>query len=111
MPRVALTVNEVTRTGLATPTAQNADVANGHSVANDGKVFVLVGNSAATATRTTTFQTPGTVDEQLVADRTVAVPISSSKYVGPFPPVQYGDTLNIDVDHADTRLTAFHLAI
>jgi hypothetical protein len=109
MPRVAVPLNDITRAGLVTPTPVNADVASGHSVQNDGNVFLLVGNSAATATRTTTFRTPGVVDEQAVADRTVAVPISSEKYVGPFPPSDYGSTLEVDVDHADTRLTAFRL--
>jgi len=109
MPRVALTLNDVSRGGLVVPAETNGDATNNHTVTNDGKVFVLVRNSGAGA-RTVTFVTPGTVDAQAVADRAVSMTAGQSRYFGPFPPTDYGDPLSIDVDNAELKLTAFHLA-
>ncbi len=67
MPRTALAVQEITRAGL-TPSYSAANV-DGHSILNGGRevLHVKTGGTACTVT----IQTPGTVDGQAVADRTV----------------------------------------
>lgn len=56
---------------------------------NDGSLFIKVNNSHATLARVVTIETPGTVDSQAIADRTVSVPALDYKIIGPFPPALY----------------------
>lgn len=109
MPRVNLPHTNISRTGIAPGAEVNGDPANNHSTANDGRVVLLVRNSGTTVNRVVTFPISKTVDGQAVASRTVSIPQSTSRYIGPFPPGDYGDTLNVDVDNAELKLTAYHL--
>ena len=87
MARTALVPQQVVRTGL-TPvfSAANAD---GHSIANDGKVVLEVKNTSG-APINVTIQTPGSVDGLAIADLVVAIPLTSGdKIIGPFPPGIY----------------------
>lgn len=109
MARGVLTLNQITRDGVTAGTEANGDVANGHQVQNDERVFIQVRNSnGASTARTVTFETPGTVDQQAVADRTSSIAAGVTKLFGPFPVSQYGDTLLIDVDNAELKLVAYH---
>lgn len=87
MSRTALTVQVISRSGLAPSfAAANTD---GHAVPNDGRMFVHVKNASGSAV-TVTIQTPGTVDGMAVADRTVSVAATTGeRMIGPFPPSQY----------------------
>ena len=104
MARTALAVQNVTRGGL-TPayTAANVD---GHSIPNSGRELVHV-KAGATPT-TVTIQTPGTIDGMAVADRTVTVPASQERMIGPFPPEIYnqggasGDQVFVDFSSVAT---------
>jgi archaellum component FlaG (FlaF/FlaG flagellin family) len=109
MPRVNLPHTQISRAGIAPGSEVTGDPSNNHSTANDGKVFLLARNSGSGSARTVTLKIPTVVDGQAVASRTVSVPISSSKYIGPFPPGDYGNVLEVDVDHAELKLTAYHL--
>lgn len=109
MARVDLPLTEITRAGVAPAAEVTGDATNNHSFSNDGEVFLLARNSAATATRTVTLRIAQTVDNQAVTSRTVAVPISVSRYIGPFPTDVWGQTVNVDVDHADLKLSAYHV--
>ena len=109
MPRVDLPHTSITRAAVAPGAEVNGDATNNHSVVNDGNVFLLVRNSGASA-RTVTIVTPGTVDTQAVADRVISITAAASRYIGPFPPSDYGDPLSVDVEHAEVKLTAYHLA-
>ena len=101
MARTVLAVQIVPRTGLnAVFTAANTD---GHSVANDGRMFLHVKNGV-TATVVVTLVIPQTVDGQAVTNRTVSIPTSNERYIGPFPAGTYnqgggvGDQIHIDFD-------------
>lgn len=109
MPRVDLPHTQITRAAVAPGAEVNGDATNNHSVVNDGNVFLLVRNSGA-GSRTVTIVTPGTVDSQAVADRVISVGAGLSRYVGPFPPTDYGDPLSVDVEHTEVKLTAYHLS-
>lgn len=110
MARVNLPHTEITRAGVAAGAEVTGDSTNHHSTANDGRVFLLVrnGNGAATA-RTVTLIVPGTIDGQSVASRTVSIAAGASRYIGPFPKATYGGTVNVNVEHSDLKLTAYHI--
>jgi hypothetical protein len=109
MPRVNLPHTNVTRTPVAPGAEVNGDPTNDHSTANDGRVFLLVRNAHATNPLDLTVHIADVVDGQSVAPKVYEIPAVSSRYVGPFPPGDYGSVLNIDVEAADLKLTAYHL--
>jgi hypothetical protein len=87
MPRTALTVLQVTRTGL-TPSYTAGNGSGGHSLPNNaGNEFIHV--KTTTNAVVVTIQTPGTVDGLAIADRTVSIGTSSERMIGPFPPSYY----------------------
>jgi len=86
MARTALTVQTINRSGIAP--AYTAAPVDGHSIQNSGLEFLHVKN-AHTASINVTFQTPGTVDGQAVADRVVVVPNATERMIGPFAPGDY----------------------
>lgn len=106
MARGNIALTTATRDGVVV-TETTGDASNGHAVKNDGKVKILLHNVGASS-RTATFITPGTVDGQAIADRTVAVAAGVSKIVGPFDQSAYGSNLQIDVTHAELHLVALH---
>lgn len=108
MARVNLPLTEIARAGVAPGAEVNGDAVNNHEFSNDGRVFLLVRNSGAGA-RTVTFKFQKTVDGQAVTSRAVAMGAGVSRYFGPFPVVDYGSTPQVDVEHAELKLTAYHL--
>lgn len=83
--RALLTPTDITRAGVAVPAETAGVAADGHKFANDGNVFLLVRNASTTTARVLTVQTPGTVDGLAIADLTVSIPATLSRYIGRFP--------------------------
>lgn len=112
MARGDLPVTDITRDGIAPAAEVNADTVNNHDFANDGRTFLLVRNSDAGGPHNVTIVTPGAVDSQAVADRVVAVPASSSRYIGPFSTNDYNVSgrVQVNVDHATLRLSTYRCA-
>lgn len=112
MARSALAVNIINKTGLAVPAETNGDVANGHTLPNNGiDTFLLVRNSNGSSTaHTLTVRLSGTVDGQAISPRTYSIAASASRYIGPFDINRYGSSLLVDVDNAELKLTAFRLS-
>ena len=108
MPRVNVPATVVTRDGVEPPAEVTGDTTNNHFVYNDGRTVLLVRNSGASG-HTLTVNIKRTVDGQTAEARTVAVPASESRYVGPFPVADYGDQVEVDVDHAELLLTALRV--
>ena len=77
-----LTTQKITRAGI-TPSAAAAS-GGGDKFVPDDDVFVSLANGSGSPI-TVTFVTQGNVDGEPIADRTVSVPASGSKFVGPFP--------------------------
>jgi len=78
MARTALQVQPITSAGTdLTLTSANVD---GHSVRNNGRTFILVVNGDASP-MTVTLQTPGSVQGLAIADQTITVPASESRYI------------------------------
>ena len=83
MARTALTVNQIAIAGLADPSATTGQ-ADGHKFVNDGYTF-LEFNNANASSRIVTIQTPATYQTYAVADATITVPGSASRFkVGKF---------------------------
>lgn len=85
MARTTLSAQQISRAGL-TPSYAAANV-DGHALPNGGEEVLHV--KTTTNGCTVTLQTPGTVDGQAVADRTVVIGTSSERLIGPFPPGIY----------------------
>ncbi|MER7930497.1 hypothetical protein ABTY96_46565 [Streptomyces sp. NPDC096057] len=107
MARTAISVTQITRAGVAAGTEAAGDPTNNHVVPNNGKTILQVRNSGSTVARTVTFRLPGVVDGQAVTPRAVSIPISSTRWFGPFPTGDYGSQLQVDVDNAELKLTAY----
>ena len=109
MPRVAVPVTVPTRSGVALPAATVGDSTNNHSVANDGKTYVLVENTGSTVSRVVTFKVARTIDGLAVASRAESVAIGETQVFGPFDANDYGSTMNVDVDNAELKLRAIRV--
>jgi hypothetical protein len=108
MPRVAVPVTQATRAGTVLPAATTGDPVNNHSVANDGRVALLVNNTGASS-RDITFRATRTVDGLTAPTRIESVPAGETQLFGPFDPNDYGTTLQVDVAHAELTLNAIRV--
>lgn len=106
MPRVAIPVTQPTRAGIAPPAEINGDPANDHTMANNGRTMLIARNADAGGAHPVNIRLNGTVDGQAIADRVISVPLSATRWIGPFPVSQYGSQLLVDVDSAQIKLTA-----
>lgn len=110
MARTSITPTVITRAGVAPPTETAGDSVNGNAVANSGALYLLLRNAnGASTARNLTVAFANTVDGQTVAPRSYAVAAGASLYVGPFPISTYGQTLNINADNAELKITALQI--
>jgi hypothetical protein len=110
MARTALTLKVLSRAGVDSAlAAANAD---GHFFVNSGKEFIEVENASASPI-TVTIPIPKTVDGQALAAKTVAVPASGKRSIGPFIPDIYnqaGGVVHVDFSAVATvTCAAFQL--
>ncbi|MFJ9900263.1 hypothetical protein ACIQPR_43735 [Streptomyces sp. NPDC091280] len=82
---------------------------NNHTVANNGRVVLLVQNTGSTSSRTVTFRLARTVDGFSVTPRTATVATGTTKAFGPFDPNDYGNDLQVDVDNAELKIQAIRV--
>lgn len=106
--RVNLPLSQISRDGVAPAAEVAGDASNGHTVDNDGQVFVLARN-ADSSSHAVTVHVATEVDGQAVASRTIALAATVSRYIGPFPSSEYGTDVLIDVDSSQLKLSAYHL--
>lgn len=84
-----LTTQVITRAGLAPTYA--AAAGGGDKFIPDDDVFVHVKNGSG-APITVTFVTPGNVEGEPIADRTVSIPATTGeRMIGPFPKQYFAD--------------------
>lgn len=111
MPRTNINVVQTTRAGVTLTTGTAGDVANGNTVANNGRVALLLKNTNASSTaRVLTIAITEKVDGQSVAARTVSVPAGALVGVGPFDPSEYGGRLQLNVDNAELLILPIRIA-
>lgn len=112
MARTAITVTEVTRSGVVQPSQQSGDASNGMALPwNDGRILLEL--SSQTGTTIFTFPIPVLVDGQTPASKTVTCTVGQVKVVGPLPTGVYNQsdgTVNVDMDNTTNgRLRAYHI--
>lgn len=95
MPRENLPVQRVTRDGIV-PSLVAANL-DGHSITNDGRVFLYAKNTDTVA-HTVTVVTPGQVHGLNVADLAVSIPAGGERMLGTFPVGAFGRTTDINYD-------------
>jgi hypothetical protein len=111
MARTDLTVNDITRAGIVDPTPVAADVANGNSVGNDGRIVLRVKNTNGSATtRTLTVALNVSVDGQAVTARSYPVAAGVTRWIGPFDTSNYGTSIALNGDNAELQITPFRIA-
>lgn len=107
---VAVPVSSITRAGVAPASPTAGDATNGHTVSNDGNVFILAKNTnGASTARTITFAFAHKVDGQTISPVTHSLAAGASQYMGPYPESEYGDEIAITVSHAEMVISAYHL--
>lgn len=99
MPRTNINATSPSKTGTTMPSPTAADVANGNSIINDGRLIVIATNSGASP-RSVTVTPTATVDGLAAAARTTALPASTSVLLGPWEVSNYGTALQISGDNA-----------
>lgn len=105
MARTPVTPTQIARTGIAA--ALSAANVDGHSVPNNGRMFIEIVNGAGSPI-TVTIPTPNTVDGQAITDRTVSVTNGERRLIGPFPPSVYNQSdATIYVDFSDVTTINF----
>lgn len=100
MPRTNIVATQASRSGTVLPAATAGDAVNGNSVANDGRVVLIVRNTGASS-RTITFHTARSVDGLTAPVRSESVPAGETQVFGPFSPNDYGTMLAFNVDDAE----------
>lgn len=108
MPRTSITATQATRAGTTLPAATAGDTANGNSVQNDGRIALVVENTGA-GSHGITFHTARTVDGLTGPVRSETIPASARRLFGPFPPTDYGTTLNFNVANAELTVQAIRI--
>ncbi|MFI6491227.1 hypothetical protein [Streptomyces sp. NPDC050564] len=105
MPRTSLTATQASRAGTTLPAATAGDAVNGNSVANDGRVILIVKNTnAASTARTVTFATVRSIDGLVAPTRSETLPAGETQVFGPWPPTDYGSVLAVNVDNAELTI-------
>jgi hypothetical protein len=100
MARVTLAVQAISRLGVEPAFA--AAETDGNAWNNTGREFLHVKNGATACV--VTVLTPRTVDGQAVTARTVTVPATEERVIGPFPPETFnqrgaaGDVVHVNYD-------------
>ncbi len=111
MARTVLTLQPTTRDGLEVTYAAGDDV-NNHSFDNAGQDIILHVINGATVANVTVV-TPGTLDGEAIADKTINVPASEDRFIGPFrndlygqaePDAGFSKSVFVDLDD-DTNVT------
>lgn len=109
MARVTVPVTTITRAGVTPAAEVNGDATNNHQIANDGRTVLLVRNANASATaRTLTVVIQGAIDGFAPAPRTYSIAAGASRYIGPFDVASYGALMQVNVDNAELKLSAYN---
>lgn len=95
----------------ALPAATTGDATNNHSVANNGKVYLILKNTnGASTSRTATVKNQTSADGLAsTTHRVYTIPAGEEWIRGPFPTAVYGTLLELDVSHAEVTIRAIQV--
>jgi hypothetical protein len=111
MARTTITPTQVTRDGVADPTA-TPGTADGHKFQNNGWTYLRATNSNLLVSQAVMFPIPVTVDGEPVEDKMVEVPANTTLTIGPFPIEYYNHpdgTCWVDEESSDILLRVYSL--
>ncbi|MFE5332550.1 hypothetical protein ACFRCG_39850 [Embleya sp. NPDC056575] len=108
MARGTITPTQGSRAGTTMIAATTGDATNGHQVAYDSRTAILAKNTGVTS-RTITFLPTRLVDGQSTAGRIETLAAGETQLFSGFDSADYGDTLRIDVAHAEVTIQAVRL--
>lgn len=108
MPRTAVSVTTVGKSGVTQVTPADCDVVNGNVVngLHTHMIFV-VHNAHATLARNITFVTPGTAEGLAIAEDIKAIPALATKYFAGFSPSLYGTNIEFDGETTDIEVAVY----
>lgn len=108
MTATAITVNQLSRAGSAQAAATAGDNVNGNSVANDGKVILILTNADGANPHTLTIA-PAVVgqDGLTLSSKTITVPASGAWITDVWPTSIYGTSLALTVDSSQLKITPY----
>jgi hypothetical protein len=109
MPATPISVTRITRAGVAPVAFASSDPSNGNSISNDGGVWLEFSNTDASS-RSVTITVAREVDDQAVTATPHTIPAGEQLRLGPFPPTDYGHTLNFTTTNALLKVAAYRLA-
>lgn len=107
MPATSLTVNNVSRQGLADPAGVAGDATNGNQFTNTGKTIFRVKNNDGAATHAFTVSFPQGFgpDGAVITPESFTVPISGTEWYGRFDPTVFGSVLHINPSSTQLAIT------
>lgn len=111
MSRQSYSPQTVVRASSGIVGTQRDGHADGHAVANSGRMFLVIENTGAGA-HTISVLTPGTVDGLAIADLSITIAAGAIRKVGPFPKSVYDQsdgTLHVDFDASPTEVKVEYL--
>lgn len=110
MPRTNVPHQEPTRAGIAV-TETAGDVVNQHETPFHPRLILRARNAHATLARLVTLRLQKTIDSQAPPNRTVSVPATLTRYIGPFTEDYRTSTdkVEIDVETVDVSLAVLRL--
>jgi hypothetical protein len=100
MARTNINYTDPAKTGTTLPAPSAADVSNGNTVINDGRVLCIAKNSNVSTPRNVIVTPTATVDGLVPAARTTPLPASTSLLMGPWEVANYSTALAISGDNA-----------
>jgi hypothetical protein len=92
----AAATQDITQAGLnpVMTAAPNAGAGNGITFGSSGNEFLIVTTSGTVATLT--LDATGRIDGVALADPTVTLPATGTRYIGPFGPGAFGGSVGVD---------------
>lgn len=96
-----LTIETVDEDGLNA--TYNSAAAGGDQFANNGEIILHVKNANVGAARTVTVDAPTVCNRGSTHDSVTTVPLSSDRFIGPFPTAYYNDANgNCQITYSDS---------
>ena len=110
MADVRLTPQVLTTSGITPSYTGSHSTSDTYLVRNNGRCYVHIKKSGA-GDCDATFETPGNVGGNAIADLVVTVPATTGdKMIGPFPPNIYNDSVG-DVNITFSEITGLTIAV
>lgn len=107
MTATAIPVTQVSRSGTASVAGTAGDTVNGNSVANDGKVWLELGNSGGVSHTCTVTPAALGADGLTLGTKVITIPAGGSYRTDVWPTAIYGTQLQLTVDNVAVTISPY----